>query len=314
MVSMQKITVFGLAVCLMVGLPMITHKAYASGGGGGGGGGGSVGGGSTGGSSAPQYDPVVEYKKGVEAYKAGEYSKAVRAFRKVLKVASKDANTNELLAMSYEKLDKHKDAAKYYSKAVRYDDSKIGLYAKSAGAYMAADKAKKANAVLATLDKRIAICGDCSDKTALATARTDVAAAIAGTAVQKDSFLMPKTQMFAETNYFQAVGLINQARYTDAIAELKTMAVNIGPHPDVLNYLGYTHRKTGQFAKAEAYYLTALAVDPNHLGANEYLGELYVQTGQMDKARTQLAKLEKLCSFGCIQETELRGWIINAAP
>lgn len=309
---LQKITVLGLAAGFMA-LPVSMNTAFASGGSGGGGGG-AGGGGSMGGSSAPQYDPVVEYKKGLDAYKVGEYKKAVTAFKRVLKVAGKDANTNELLAMSYGKLDKHKEAGKYFSKAVRYDDSKIALYAKSASSYIAGDKAKKANSVLKTLDKRIAKCGECADQAALATARTDVEAAIAGTAVQKEASLTPRTQTFADTKYFQAVGLINQARYTEAIVELKTMAANIGPHPDVLNYLGYSHRKTGQFVKAEAYYLTALAVDPNHLGANEYLGELYVQTGQMDKARVQLAKLENLCSFGCVQEAELRGWIINAVP
>jgi len=44
------------------------------------------------------------------------------------------------------------------------------------------------------------------------------------------------------------------------------------------------------------------------------LGELYVETGEMEKAKAQLAKLEEICNFGCIEENELRGWIHNAAP
>jgi len=58
----------------------------------------------------------------------------------------------------------------------------------------------------------------------------------------------------------------------------------------------------------------ALDVAPNHKGANEYLGELYVETGEMNKAKVQLAKLEEICSFGCIEENELRSWIVKALP
>ena len=40
---------------------------------------------------------------------------------------------------------------------------------------------------------------------------------------------------------------------------------------DILNYLGYTLRKTGDFEKAETYYLKGLELDAKHLGINEYL-------------------------------------------
>lgn len=298
-----------IAASLAFAIPMSSAPAFASGGGGGGGGGS----GGFSGSSAPQYDPVEEYKSGVEALNAKDYKKASKAFKRVLKVARKDANSNQYLAQSYAGMGKHKDAGSYYLKAIRYDETRIGLYAKAAEAYTAAGKGDKANKVLSDLDKRIAKCGECADKTSLGSARSDVEAAIAGT-TDTEAFLLPKTQLAAGEQYFNAVGLINQARYDEAITELKTMALYIGPHPDVMNYLGYSHRKLGMFARAESYYLTALAVDPNHRGANEYLGELYIEMGQMDKARAQLAKLQNICSFGCIEETELSGWITNAAP
>ena len=47
-------------------------------------------------------------------------------------------------------------------------------------------------------------------------------------------------------------------------------------NPDVLNYLGFTSRKSGNFTEAENYYLKGLSLDPKHNGINEYLGELYV--------------------------------------
>jgi len=61
---------------------------------------------------------------------------------------------------------------------------------------------------------------------------------------------------------------------------------------DILNYLGYTLRKTGDFEKAETYYLKGLELDTKHLGINEYLGELYVQTGRIELAKERLQVLD----------------------
>ncbi len=61
---------------------------------------------------------------------------------------------------------------------------------------------------------------------------------------------------------------------------------------DILNYLGYTLRKTGNFEKAEIYYLKGLELDFGHLGINEYLGELYVQTGRIELAKERLQVLK----------------------
>ena len=61
---------------------------------------------------------------------------------------------------------------------------------------------------------------------------------------------------------------------------------------DILNYLGYTLRKTGDFEKAETYYLKGLELDAGHLGINEYLGELYVQTNRIELAKERLTVLK----------------------
>ena len=60
---------------------------------------------------------------------------------------------------------------------------------------------------------------------------------------------------------------------------------------DILNYLGYTLRKTGNLVEAEKFYLTGLKLDAGHLGINEYLGELYVQTGRIELAKERLKVL-----------------------
>ena len=72
---------------------------------------------------------------------------------------------------------------------------------------------------------------------------------------------------------------------------------------DILNYLGYTLRKTGNFEKAETYYLKGLELDAGHLGINEYLGELYVQTNRIDLAKK---RLEVLSGCKCEEYEELK--------
>ena len=73
--------------------------------------------------------------------------------------------------------------------------------------------------------------------------------------------------------------------------------------PDILNYLGYTLRKMGDFEKAESYYLKGLELDAGHLGINEYLGELYVQTGRIELAKERLLVLN---GCNCEEYDELK--------
>jgi tetratricopeptide (TPR) repeat protein len=72
---------------------------------------------------------------------------------------------------------------------------------------------------------------------------------------------------------------------------------------DILNYLGYTLRKTGDLEQAEIYYLKGLELDSKHLGINEYLGELYVQTNRIELAKE---KLEVLKGCNCEEYEELK--------
>ena len=72
---------------------------------------------------------------------------------------------------------------------------------------------------------------------------------------------------------------------------------------DILNYLGYTLRKTGDLEQAEIYYLKGLELDSKHLGINEYLGELYVQTNRIELAKE---RLEVLKGCDCEEFEELK--------
>src|SRR3977135_3054977 len=76
-------------------------------------------------------------------------------------------------------------------------------------------------------------------------------------------------------------------------------------HADVYNLMGFSLRKTGDYKQAYTFYRKALDFDPDHKGALEYLGELYVETGQVDKARENVARLRQLCPASCEELADL---------
>jgi len=93
--------------------------------------------------------------------------------------------------------------------------------------------------------------------------------------------------------------------YAAALAELRDLAEDT-QQADVYNLLGFTLRKTGDFKTSLTYYTKALELQPDHKAAREYLGELYVETGNMAKAKEQLAILAKLCPGGCEEREDLQ--------
>jgi cytochrome c-type biogenesis protein CcmH/NrfG len=93
--------------------------------------------------------------------------------------------------------------------------------------------------------------------------------------------------------------------YTAALAELRDLAEDT-QQADVYNLLGFTLRKTGDLKTSLTYYTKALELQPDHKAAREYLGELYVETGNMAKAKEQLAILAKLCPSGCEEREDLQ--------
>jgi cytochrome c-type biogenesis protein CcmH/NrfG len=93
--------------------------------------------------------------------------------------------------------------------------------------------------------------------------------------------------------------------YAAALTELRDLAEDT-QQADVYNLLGFTLRKTGDFKTSLTYYTKALELQPDHKAAREYLGELYVETGNMEKAKEQLGILAKLCPGGCEEREDLQ--------
>ena len=110
-----------------------------------------------------------------------------------------------------------------------------------------------------------------------------------------------------------AKALIRAENWSAAIKMLKTIIANSPNNADALNLMGFSLRKSGDTQNALGFYTKALKINPGHKGAHEYLGELYVQTGQMAKARAQLKILEDLCGNTSCEEYEDLEKAINGA-
>ena len=95
--------------------------------------------------------------------------------------------------------------------------------------------------------------------------------------------------------YQQAKNLVDDEQYAKAIPLLQKSIQQKGEYADALNLLGYSNRRLGDMAKAMTYYTKALNMEPNHLGANEYMGELYLEMNNLPKAEERLAVLKSAC-------------------
>ena len=123
-----------------------------------------------------------------------------------------------------------------------------------------------------------------------------------------------------KTYYDKAVSIINSAKkfekkgkekkaiknYEKAQKLLIKSNVEVPNKADTLNYLGFTTRKLGDYENGEKYYLQGLAINPKHIGINEYLGELYVATGRHNLA---IERLEILKGCNCKEYEQLKAII-----
>jgi Flp pilus assembly protein TadD len=106
-------------------------------------------------------------------------------------------------------------------------------------------------------------------------------------------------------------GLIASKNFSAALTSLKIADRNYPNNADINNLLGYSARNLKQNKAAATYYTKALRIDPNHLGALEYQGELFVMTKKISAAKSNLAKLKRLCGVNCEEYLELKKAIGN---
>lgn len=301
----QRLHFAALALCAGLALG---GAAYAAGSGGGmGGGGGAM-------PSGQSVDPAAEYRAGIAALQAENWREAIQHFRAVLRVAPNDTATNYVYGYALLRNDDARGARRPLERATRDDNAPADAWVQLTRTYIAINDPEKAHEQLAEINARIEACAaSCSEarRTELQAAKQQIEQLLT-TAAAPTTGWAPPGEGEARAAYAAAVGLINQERYDEALDALARAGAGVGPHPDILNYMGFANRKLGRHDQALAYYGQALLIDPRHVGANEYLGELYLEMGRLEDARRQLAVLDRLCPYGCAEREELARWILAA--
>ena len=110
-------------------------------------------------------------------------------------------------------------------------------------------------------------------------------------------------------DYQRAVSYIKKSDYSAAIPLLRKELEKNPGNADAHNYMGYVMRKRNDLKNSAVHYEKALEIDPKHLGALEYQGELFLTVGNLNMAKANLEKLDKLCWLGCDEYDDLKASI-----
>lgn len=109
-----------------------------------------------------------------------------------------------------------------------------------------------------------------------------------------------------DPEYTAAVRAIKAGDFPGAIGLLEGVVARDRTNADAYNWLAYAIRRNGDPAKAIPLYRQALALDPKHKGAHEYIGEAYLTLDDLARAKEHLARLDSLCFFPCSQYRDLK--------
>jgi tetratricopeptide (TPR) repeat protein len=109
-----------------------------------------------------------------------------------------------------------------------------------------------------------------------------------------------------DADYTAGVRAIKAERFAEAIPLLQRVVGRDARNADAYNWLAYATRRNGDPAASIPLYQKALAIDPKHRGAHEYIGEAYLMLGNVPKAKEHLARLSSLCFLPCSEYTDLK--------
>jgi tetratricopeptide (TPR) repeat protein len=125
---------------------------------------------------------------------------------------------------------------------------------------------------------------------------------------KKDKKEKKSEQQFID-GYKLARAMVLNGEYEKGIAAFHDLGRD--EHPDVANYLGYAHRKLGQYDQSKVWYENALASDPKHTRTLQYYGMWHLEQGNRLKAQDHLEKIEVICGSGCEDYLLLRKAIVE---
>jgi tetratricopeptide (TPR) repeat protein len=115
----------------------------------------------------------------------------------------------------------------------------------------------------------------------------------------------------SDPNFTQAKALIEARQYAAAMPLLQQVMAKDPRNADAYNLMGYATRKSGNPQGSLQYYNQALALDPKHIGAHEYVGEAYLMLDRLPEAEQHLARLDSICLFGCTEYRMLKSAVAN---
>lgn len=123
--------------------------------------------------------------------------------------------------------------------------------------------------------------------------------------VWADDTLETPVQDVSAYNLAEIKTMLDDGNYAEAIGKLHHITRKDTQNADAFNLLGYALRHTGDMNGSMANYIKALEIEPAHVGALEYQGELFLLLHQPEQADANLAKLKNACPEGCDQLAKL---------
>ena len=112
-------------------------------------------------------------------------------------------------------------------------------------------------------------------------------------------------------NILEITKLLDSKKYKKAIFLLKKEIDKNELNAELYNLLGYAYRNSSNFDLSIESYKKALAINPNHLGAHNYIGITYLKIGNVDKSVGHLQKLKDLCKGKCKEYKSLKKELNN---
>ena len=126
----------------------------------------------------------------------------------------------------------------------------------------------------------------------------------AGSAVQSDDG--DDQALLADADYMAGLAALKTGDAATALPRFQSVLKRFPQAANLHNELGYTYRKLRRFDKAFEHYKRALAIDPRHRGAHEYIGEAYLMVGDVGNAEKHLAALRSICLLPCDELRDLQ--------